>query len=285
MTRQIRWMRFNFALALSGAALLVGGLSSAWADSSAKSPTVAPQQIEMFSGMRDGRLDVKIVARNDRAARVFITNNSDQPVSVQLPEAFAAVPALAQFGGGGAGGGGGRSTTTGGGNQSAGGGFGGGGQGGGGGGGGGLFSVPPEETGKIDVALVCLDHGLRDPSSSKPYKIVPADEHLDRPAVIELLKAFGRGELQHGAAQAAVWHLNSDMNWQQLAAKLQGTRRNFRRPPYFSPAEIRAGMAYAHEATRRAQSAEQTKPPADDDDKSADERAAEERSEARSTQD
>lgn len=83
--------------------------------------------------------------------------------------------------------------------------------------------------------------------------IVPAEQHLDRPEVIELLKAFGRGELQHGAAQAAAWHLNSDLSWNELAAKLQGTRRSLSRPPYFSREEIQAGMAYASEAHRLAQ--------------------------------
>jgi hypothetical protein len=83
--------------------------------------------------------------------------------------------------------------------------------------------------------------------------MVPADSVVDRPAVVELLKAFGRGELKHGAAQAAAWHLNNDLSWQQLAAKLQGTKRSFKRPPYFSADEIRTGMAYATEATRLAE--------------------------------
>ncbi|MEX0641793.1 MAG: hypothetical protein WD468_03785, partial [Pirellulales bacterium] len=132
-----------------------------------------------------------------------------------------------------------------------GGGFGGGG-GQGGGGGGGFFSIPPEQTKKIDVALLCLDHGLRDPSSSKPYKLVAATDHIQNPAVIELLKAFGRGELQHDAAQAAAWNLSSGVSWNQLAAKLSGTRRSFSRKPYFSAEAIRAGMDYANEAQRLA---------------------------------
>jgi hypothetical protein len=82
--------------------------------------------------------------------------------------------------------------------------------------------------------------------------MVPADTIVDRPAVVELLKAFGRGELKHGAAQAAAWHLNNDLSWQQLAAKLQGTKRSFKRPPYFSADEIRMGMTYATEAERLA---------------------------------
>jgi hypothetical protein len=168
---------------------------------------------------------------------------------------------MAQFGGGGARGGGGRggggrTTTGGGGGQQSvggGGGLGGGGGGlGGGGGGGGFFSIPPEKNQKVDFPVLCLDHGLREPSSAIAYKIVPVESVLERPAVVELLKAFGRGELKHQAAQAAAWNLNNDMSWNQLAAKLQGTKRSLRRPPYFSADEIRTGMAYANAATNLA---------------------------------
>ncbi len=217
--------------------------------------------MEFFDAVDAGQISAKFIAMNDHEARLILTNNTNQPVNLKLPEAFAGVPVAAQFGGGGAArgggvrGGGGRSTSTGGGGQqqSVGGGGGGGGiGGGGGGGGGGFFSVPPEKTEKVDIAVLCLNHGLRDPSSSTAYKIVPADSVVDRPAVVELLKAFGRGDLKHSAAQAAAWHLNNDLSWQELSAQLQGTKRSFRRPPYFSADEIRTGMTYATEATRLA---------------------------------
>ena len=189
-----------------------------------------------------------------------------------MPEAFAGVPALAQFGGGGGargGGGGGsrgrrqqprqqfrrRSTTKrrrrrrciG---------------GGGGGGGGGFFSVPPDETAKIDVPVVCLNHGLREPNSSAAYKMVPAGEYLeDHPAVVELLKAFGNGDLDHQAVQAAAWHLNNDMSWDELKAQLQGTKRSHNRPPYFTAEQLRNGMAYANNATRSRRSRTPTNTP------------------------
>jgi hypothetical protein len=209
-----------------------------------------------FDAMNDGQIEANFIAKNDRAARVLITNKTNQLLNLQMPAAFAGVPALGQVGGGGFGGGGRGGGCfgggSGGGQQSVGGGFGGGGGGIGGGGGGGFFSIPPEQTAKVNVAVVCLDHGLRNPSSSRPYKIVPAEQHLDRPAVIELLKAFGSGKLDHQATQAAAWHLNNDMSWQELAAKLQGTRRSLSRPPYFSRQQIQAAVAYANEASRLA---------------------------------
>jgi hypothetical protein len=275
---------------------VLGDIRSTVRAESNVAPANAQQEVGFFDGMRDGQLDAKIVAMNDHLARLFITNKTQQPLNIKLPEAFAAVP-LAQFGGGGGGGraggggggrsGGSRSSSSSGQNQSGGGGLGGG--GGGRGGGGGLYSVPPEKTSEIDAPLLCLDHGLRDPSSSVPYKVVPAEEHIDRPAVIELLKAFGRGELQHGAAQAAAWHLNNDLSWDELAAKKQGTKRSMYRPPYFSTEQIKLAMEYATVAEFEAQEAEREKQhqkPNEKDQKSQPEPAKDdESSEARNTRD
>ncbi len=262
MSRKNLWKLCGCVLlvvAIAGSQAAIGG--DRVTDALASPDVTAP--VEFFSAMDEGHVEVKFIAKSDRAARILITNKTAKPIQLKLPEAFAGVPVLAQFGGGGQGGGGfggggrggGGLGGGGGGQQSVGGGLGGGGGGGlqGGGGGGGFFSIPPEQTAKINVPVVCLDHGLRNPSSSANYKIVPAGAHLDRPEMIELLKAFGRGELQHGATQAAAWHLNSHLSWNELASKLQGTRRSLSRPPYFSREEIQAGIAYASEAHRLAQ--------------------------------
>jgi hypothetical protein len=225
-----------------------------------------PKGADLFQAIENHQVDVKFIAKSDHDARVLVKNNTNQPLTLHMPEAFAGVPALAQFGGGGArggggggrsGGGGGRSGGGGGGGQqqSVGGGGGGGiGGGGGGGGGGGFFNVAPDETAKIDVPVVCLNHGFREPNGSAAYNMVRADEYLeDRPQVVELLKAFGNGGLDHQAVQAAAWHLNNDMSWDELKAQLQGTKRSHNRPPYFTAAELRAGMAYANNATQLAE--------------------------------
>jgi hypothetical protein len=223
-----------------------------------------PKGTDLFQAIDNHQVDVKFIAKSDHDARVLVKNNTNQPLTLHMPEAFAGVPALAQFGGGGGGnrggGGGGRSSSGrsgssgGGGQQQS---VGGGGQsggGGGGGGGGGFFNVAPDETAKIDVPVVCLNHGFREPNSSASYNMVRADEYLeDRPQVVELLKAFGNGGLDHQAVQAAAWHLNNDMSWDELKAQLQGTKRSHNRPPYFTAAELRAGMAYANSATTLAE--------------------------------
>jgi len=215
--------------------------------------------IGLFEAQETGAVEVKFIAKNDHEGRLLVTNKLPHDLRVQMPDAFVGVPALAQFGGRGGGGGlggggggrGGGFGGGGGGNQAVGGGMGG--MGGGMGGmGGGMFSIPPEKLTKIDVPLVCIEHGKSQPSASKAYEIRPAESYVDRPEVIELLKAFGRGELQHNAAQAAVWHLNSDMTWAELASKLTGTARNINRSPYFNQFELQAAYAYSAEAIRRA---------------------------------
>ena len=176
----------------------------------------ADAPVDLFQAIDDDQVEVKFLAKNDHDARIIIKNKTKQPLTLQMPQAFAGVPALAQFGGGGGGRGGGGGGGRGGGGSGGGGqqqsvGGGGGGMGGGGmGGGGGQFSVPPEDTAKIDVEVICLEHGKRTPNAAAAYNIVPADEFLaDRPAVVELLTAFGNGELKHGAVQAAAWHTPS----------------------------------------------------------------------------
>lgn len=239
--------------------MLAAAASPLFADNSTSDPQAAGGFTDLFEAVEAGVLDFKFIAKSDREGRFIMTNKSGQQLNLQVPEAFAGVPVVGQgFGGGGGGfggGGGGGLGGGGGGGQSLGGGGGGlgGGGGFGGGGGGGQFSIPPEKTTRVDVPMLCLDHGKKDPSSSKPYELVPAVDHVERPEVIELLKAFGNGDLNHGAAQAAVWHLNNDVSWQELSSKLTGTRRDFNRSPYFSRAEIQAGMAYATEARRRAE--------------------------------
>lgn len=223
---------------------------------SAANPQIAEEQesdaIDVFQAIDDGLVEVKFVARSATKGRVVMTNKTDKPVEIQFPEAFAGVPVLRQFGGGGGFGGGGLGgggLGGGGGNQGVGGGFGGGGGGNrGGGGGGGRFSIPPEKIERADVTLLCLDHGLKDPSSSKPYELRPIEDVVANAATVEVVKAYGNGSLPLASSQAAVWHLNSDVSWIELANKLSGTARHAVRNHYFSQAEIRMAIAISHQA-------------------------------------
>jgi len=213
-------------------------------------PSQAADAVEMFSAIEQGQIGVKLIPKDSTQCRVLIENKTKKPLNVKLPDAFAAVPVLAQIGGAGVGGAGRRGGAGGGmgGNQGMGGGMGG--MGGGGmggmgmggmGGGMGMMCVPPEKVGQLKVTTVCLDHGKTEPRPNMQYEIRPIDQYTDRPAVHELVRLLGEGRINQRAAQAAAWHLNNDMSWEQLAAKqlrfANGTSR-----PYFAPEEIAAAM-------------------------------------------
>ncbi len=253
---QMKW-QLTLSLLILGAVTLLAQAKDFTAAATAADQANKPEislPLDLFDAIDQGKVDAKFVARSAAKGRLVLTNKTDQPVNVQLPEAFAGVPVLRQFGGGGGGGlgggggGGFGGGGGGGGGQAVGGGGGGGGLGGGGAGGGGAFNIAPERIERIDVPLVCLEHGLRDPSSSKPYEIRPIEDVVTSPALIEIVKAFGNGQLPRGATQAAAWHINSGVSWNELAAKLTGTVRSINRGPYFSRQEIQAAMTIVQRA-------------------------------------
>ena len=63
------------------------------------------QNVELFEGMAAGELEVTVIAKDAKEGMLLVKSKLDKPLTVKLPEAFAAVPVLAQGGrrGGGAG--------------------------------------------------------------------------------------------------------------------------------------------------------------------------------------
>ena len=249
--RKLRYLGWTVALAMLATIV--------WAaEVYAKPPKIgdynpADQTVEMFPAIEQGDIAVTLIPKDSTQCRVLIENKTSKPLNVKLPEAFAGVPVLAQNVGGGNRSS--RSSGTSGGNnqnQSMGGGMGGmmgGGGMGGMGGGMGMFNVPPEKVGQLKVATVCLEHGKREPHEQVPYEIKPLESFTDKPGVRELCAMLGSGQINQRAAQAAAWHLNNGMSWQELAAK-QLRFANGTRQPYFSPAEIQAGMKIAAAAVK-----------------------------------
>lgn len=179
--------------------------------------------VDLHEAIETGTIDVKLIVKNGQQARIIAKNNTDQPLTIQVPEAFAAVPVLAQTSQGG------------------------------GGTGSGLFNVPPEKVAKHDVGFVCLEHGKPDPRSTMQYELKPISAITTDPAVVEILRLHGRRQIPHAVAQAAVWHLANGLSWQQLATK---ERKNLSVPntPYFSRSALQwAGQLVAY-AQQHAQS-------------------------------
>jgi hypothetical protein len=258
-------MKRIFALTAAAAMLLQAfcvSSPSVRADAAAGGDAPA---VDLFDAMQSGDVSATFIARDSLRGRIVLKNNTPNPLNVNIPDAFIGVPQVqAQFGGGMGGGGmggggmgGGQQSVGGGGGGGFGGGRGGGGGGRGGGGGGrggggggrrGGFSVPPEKVVRVDVPLLCLDHGLREPSSSKPYVIRPIENYIQDPAVIAIIGSYANGDLPTGAAQAAVWNLNSGTEWSELSAKQTGTERNIVREPFFSREELETAHAIVEQA-------------------------------------
>lgn len=234
------------------------------------------EKVELFKGMKDGKVVVKIIPKDEMGGNFQVKNLTDKPLTVKLPEAIVGVQVLQQFGGCGGGcgfGGGGCGGATGGGggqNQPFGGGFGGGGGGGlggglggggqFGGGGGGFFSIPPQKIVQVPYTSVCLAHGKPNPHPRNTYRIWQVDNYTEDTALQELVRIVGQGKVNKQAAQAAAWHLADKMTWQELAAKSVRRLGGQGSYPYFSRAELFAAQRIVTLAQARAKEREKEAP-------------------------
>ena len=200
--------------------------------------------VEIFAAAERGLIDVELIAKNSAKCRLIVTNKTDRPLNVQLPEAFAGVPVLGQFDfdqqnfnqnnlpqqvGIGPGQNNNfmnpgmmnvRGRNQGGPNLGP----------------GPLFNLPPEKVGRLRLRSVCLEHGKPDPKPLIKYQIKPIDEVTEKPEVVEVCAMLGRGEIPQRIAQLAAWHLNNDVSWQQLAQ----IRPVFVKKPTYSQKELAA---------------------------------------------
>ena len=267
-------MLLGFFLALGLVASAVVGAEPSQAESTATKPAAGKPEgaqqaetVELFAAAARGDIEVKLIPKDSTTGQVIITNKTKKPLTIQLPAAFAGVPVLAQgLAGGGLGGGGGGNNNNnqnqglGGGGLGGGGGFGGGGGGFGGGGGGGLFNVGPEKVGKLKFVAVCLEHGKLDPNPRVPYEMRPIESFVSKPEVIEVIKMLGKGELGQHSAQAAAWHLNNEMSWNELANKIGKKHLDGSVEPYFNAGALEVALRGTREAAHRASEAAKKNP-------------------------
>lgn len=207
---------------------------------------------DFFAAIQNGDLDVKIIPRDSRRAQVIVKNNTDQPLTVKLPDAFVAVPVLAQQQGNI--GSNNRSTSTSNNNnqsQSVGGGMGG---TGGNRGGGGMFDIPPERVVKMQLPVVCLEYGKAEPNAHMKYTIESADKYTSDPKIQAVCKLLGDGNLDQRAAQAAAWHVANHMSWDDLANLKTFPHFPQYSRPVFSADELRQAVVVVDRAIKLADS-------------------------------
>jgi hypothetical protein len=122
--------------------------------------------------------------------------------------------------------------------------------------GGGMFNVAPGVVGKAKFVSVCLEHGKPEPTPRMKYTIKPLTALSDKPEVAELCKMLVRGEIDQVSAQAAAWHLQDGLSWEQLALKEKVHLSNGYVEMYFN----RGNLALAMQATRAAGERAQRQP-------------------------
>lgn len=259
--------RFVCTLATAALGASVGIAAAAKKTESPQSRYRADDEtVELFAGIKSGQLNVKFVPQNARVARIIVTNKSDQPLNVRLPETFAGAPVLAQFGQNlqGIGQNGAQGQTIGGGVFNNGGGNQGGNQFGNQQGGNFFMNIAPERFDDVEVATVCLEYGKPDPRPAMAYEIKPLEEHTTKTAVHELIRELARGDVSQDAAQAAAWHLENGMSWDELAALKLKRQPTLARPgpiPLFHPRELAAARRLVAVAEARARASQESRSP------------------------
>src|SRR5262245_28078586 len=58
------------------------------AQEKADSDAAETPPVELFQAVKDGKAELTFIAKNDHAGRVILTNNTKQPLNLELPEAF-----------------------------------------------------------------------------------------------------------------------------------------------------------------------------------------------------
>jgi hypothetical protein len=244
-------------------------LASAVASAVEPAARVAPPElakapgevVDLFAAAESKLIDVRIIPRDDKQARIFVTNKSGRALNVRLPETYAAVPVLSQILGlpnNGAQAGAAQAPQTFGGPINA----------------GpqnnqqnafprGVFNIPPEQTRDIKVAAVCLDYGKPTPRALIPYELVPLASIATDPAIEPVLRAWGSGKYNRLVVQAAAWHLASSVSWEELAKKEGTMVAASEYEPYFTANQLKqakALVAAAKKEVAQKESANSKKP-------------------------
>jgi hypothetical protein len=123
-----------------------------------------------------------------------------------------------------------------------------------------MFNVAPDKATKIKFVAVCLDHGLKDPNPRVEYKLVPIDSYAKDSAVTEVIKLLVKGKLDQHSAQAAVWHLQNGLTWEELAKKIGVKHLNGSTEPYFTASHLQRALAATRMAEELAEKAGPSKP-------------------------
>jgi len=202
------------------------------------------RQVEFFEALQTEEVQARLLPRDSTGGQLLLTNSTAEPLTVKMPEGFVGVPVHAQFGNMGTGsmmmpGGTGQNNGMAGGNQT------GGLQSVGGGTGmqstmgqqsgmqngmmpgmnqssmfPGFFSIPAGRTLRVPYQSACLNHGLNEPYSRAPYRIVPIEDYTSDPVLHDLIVDVATADPNRKKSlQAAIWNVANGIGWKSLAAE------------------------------------------------------------------
>src|SRR5688500_14705386 len=77
--------------------LSLGFSATTFADSRSSTRKTDEVTVDLFDAMTSGEIEVRVIPKNAAAGKVIIKNLGKKPLAIRLPEAFAAVPVVAQF--------------------------------------------------------------------------------------------------------------------------------------------------------------------------------------------
>ena len=92
-----RWFSPVILVLAAGLAFCRPALAAQQQQNGRDAPGTPREEIDLFAGIAQQQLEVRLIPRDDLQCRLLITNKTDKPLSVKLPAAFAGVPVLAQF--------------------------------------------------------------------------------------------------------------------------------------------------------------------------------------------
>ena len=92
-----RWRCARWAMLVGISVVSLPLMAADGQKSQARKKGATGEIVDMFAAIENGQIKVQIFPRDATQARLVVTNETDQPISVALPPAFAATPVLAQF--------------------------------------------------------------------------------------------------------------------------------------------------------------------------------------------
>lgn len=206
-----KYLRIQFVASI---ALLAGFSLATWAARAAEPRDVASpayEKVGMFNAIEQGQIEVSLTVKDNQQARFVARNLTDRPLTIEIPEAIAAVPILAQNQGGGLDGFNNLAPE--------------------------FLNLRPEKFASRKTSFVCLEHGKPNPRSDMKYEVKPIETITTDARVVALVAGASDGRMSHAAAQAAAWHMQNGMSWKELAAKRR-EHLGGGSDPYFSAAQL-----------------------------------------------